>query len=72
LDLGETRVTQAILDALGGIQNISVSKLNGLSITGESLNSLAVSLGNLKLMDRHPSLEKVYVLKNPGIQSGKS
>lgn len=85
LDLSDTKATQAILDSLDGIQNITVLKLNGLSITGENLNSLtnsknlkllylnstAVSMENLKLLDKHPSLEKVYIFKTPASGQGK-
>lgn len=79
LDLSGTQISDAILDSLAGLTNLTVLKLNDTAISGDSLETLS-QLPNLKLLylnktrvkldqiqqlSSSQSLEKVFVFDTP-------
>jgi uncharacterized membrane protein len=77
LDLSGTQVTDAIIDSVSSLKNLTVLKINDADIEGGSLvklknaqnlkllylNSTAVTLDHLKLLDGHLNLTKIFVYK---------
>ncbi|GAA0879048.1 ribonuclease inhibitor [Algoriphagus jejuensis] len=79
LDLSGTKVSDSILDSLGGMPNLTVLKLNNTAITGKSLEKLAllphlkllylnntgVNLSQIQDLTSSKSFEKVFVYETP-------
>lgn len=86
LDLTGTKITDAILEQVSSLPNLTVLKLNQTSIEGKSLDKLNqshnlkllylnetnVNIGQLKALDEHPRLEKVFAFDTPAADSGSS
>jgi uncharacterized membrane protein len=79
LDLSSTQITDALLENLAGLVNLTVLKLNDTAITGESLEKLSrsphlkllylnktgVTLAQVQKLTSYQSLEKVFVFDTP-------
>lgn len=79
LDLSETQLSDALLDSIAGLPNLTVLKLNSTSITGNSLEKLGllphlkllylnktqVSLAQIQALTASKSLQKVFVFDSP-------
>ncbi|OOG73170.1 c-type cytochrome domain-containing protein [Algoriphagus sp. A40] len=79
LDLGGTKLSDALLDSIGLLPNLTVLKLSSTSISGESLNKLSqlpnlkllylngtgVTLEQIQTLTPSKSLEKVFAYETP-------
>lgn len=79
LDLGGTKLSDALLDSIGHLPNLTVLKLSNTSISGNSLvklsqlpnlkllylNKTEVSLEQIQTLSSSKSLEKVFVYETP-------
>ena len=79
LDLSETKVTDAVIDQLGTLPNLTVLKLNSTAISGKELGKLSqiknlkllylnettVTLSQLQALSASKSLEKVFGYETP-------
>ncbi|WP_373522971.1 c-type cytochrome domain-containing protein [Aquiflexum sp.] len=79
LDLSGTKVNDQVFELLTDFENLSILKLNNTQITGTGLELLQlckhlnqlhlteseVNLLNLKLLNEHPKLKKVFAYKTP-------
>ncbi|WP_057937673.1 c-type cytochrome domain-containing protein [Algoriphagus resistens] len=86
LDLTGTKITDAILEQVSSLPNLTVLKLNQTFIEGKNLDKLnqsnnlkllylnetKVNSGQLKALDKHPRLEKVFAFDTPAADSGTS
>jgi len=86
LDLTRTAITDAILEEIAVLPNLTVLKLNRTAIKGSSLGKLAnsknlkllyinetsVSYEELALLDGHPTLEKVFAFDTIAANSGSA
>lgn len=85
LDLSRTKINDQIFESLKDFENLTILKLNGTQISGLGLDFLQqckhlnqihlteteVSLDNLKLLNEHPRLEKVFAYKTPAAEGSK-
>ncbi|MEP0711524.1 MAG: c-type cytochrome domain-containing protein, partial [Algoriphagus sp.] len=86
LDLTGTAISDALLERIASLPNLTVLKLNNTSIEGSSLgkleanknlkllylNETLVTQRNLSALDGHPSLEKVFAFDTKVDASGSS
>ncbi|WPR76403.1 c-type cytochrome domain-containing protein [Algoriphagus sp. NG3] len=86
LDLSRTTVSDAILEQISSLPNLTVLKLNQTAIQGAGLgklvenknlkllyiNNTQVTVDKLSVLDGHASLEKVFAFDSPAADSGRS
>ncbi|SFT87506.1 Uncharacterized membrane protein [Algoriphagus locisalis] len=86
LDLTGTAISDAILEQIATLPNLTVLKLNQTDIQGSGLGKLAenktlkllyinntqVTREKLSVLDGHPMLEKVFAFESPAADSGSS
>lgn len=86
LDLTGTAISDAILEQIANLPNLTVLKLNQTAIEGSVLGKLAknknlkllyinntqVTVDKLSALDGHPALEKVFAFETPAADSGSS
>ncbi|MBN3583684.1 hypothetical protein JYB64_14890 [Algoriphagus aestuarii] len=79
LDFTGTQITDAILDSLNMLENLTVLKLNQTGISGKNLqvlnsnknlkhlylNKTRVDLPSIQVLNEHPILEKVFAFDTP-------
>jgi uncharacterized membrane protein len=79
LDLSRTKINDQIFESLKNFENLTILKLNHTQISGNGLEHLLrcmylnqlhlteteVGLDNIKLLNGHPKLEKVFAFKTP-------
>ena len=79
LDLSRTKINDQVFESLKDFENLIILKMNGTLISGKGLEFLQqckhlnqlhlteteVNLDNLKLLNKHPRLEKVFAYKTP-------
>jgi uncharacterized membrane protein len=85
LDLSRTKINDQVFESLKDFENLTILKLNGTQISGVGLDFLLkckhlnqihlteteVSSDNLKLLNEHPRLEKVFAYKTPAAGGNK-
>lgn len=79
LDLSRTKINDQVFESLKDFENLTILKLNGTQISGSRLELLQqcrhlnqihlteseVSWDNLKSLNHHPKLEKVFAYQTP-------
>ena len=86
LDLTGTAISDAILEQIATLPNLSVLKLNQTAIDGSGLgklvenknlkllyiNATQVTIDKLSVLEGHPALEKVFAFESPVADAGSS
>ncbi len=82
LDVGDTEVSDDLLDSIPNLENLVILNLKGTAIMGSNLDKLnqcsnlvqlnlthsEISLSNLAKLNSHPKLEKVFAFNTPAAE----